>query len=106
MDLVRLAASTVRLPVSDHSQLSDDTFRLQLFKMISENKAVSAPITIEEIAMVVIRWEILSLKQNLGVAAIVSVFIVPPKPCMFSAFEKDKMQIMIFKTFSHIQPQS
>ena len=55
MDLVRLAASTVRLPVSDHSQLSDDTFRLQLFKMTSENKAVSAPITIEEIAMVVIR---------------------------------------------------
>ena len=106
MDLVRLAASTVRLPLSDHSQLSDDTFRLQLFKMISENKAVSAPITIEEIAMVVIRWEILSLNQNLGVAAIVSVFIVPPKPCVFSALGKDKMQIMIFKTFSHIQPQS
>ena len=61
MDLVLLAASTVRLPVSDHSQLSDDTFRLQLFKMTSENKAVSAPITINEIAMVVIRWEILSL---------------------------------------------
>ena len=38
VDLVRLAASTVQLPVSDHSQLSDYTVRLQLFKMISEKE--------------------------------------------------------------------
>ena len=38
VDLVRLAASTVQLPVSDHSQLSDFTVRLQLFKMISEKE--------------------------------------------------------------------
>ena len=38
LDLVRLAASTVQLPVSDHSQLSDYTVRSQLFKMISEKE--------------------------------------------------------------------
>ena len=38
VDLVRLAASTVQLPVSDHSQLSDYTVQLQLFKMISEKE--------------------------------------------------------------------
>ena len=38
VDLVRLAASTVQLPVSDHSQLSDYTVRLQLFKMISKKE--------------------------------------------------------------------
>ena len=38
VDLVRLAASTVQLPVSNHSQLSDYTVRLQLFKMISEKE--------------------------------------------------------------------
>ena len=38
VDFVRLAASTVQLPVSDHSQLSDYTVRLQLFKMISEKE--------------------------------------------------------------------
>lgn len=36
--LVRLAASTVQLPVSDCSQLSDYTVQLQLFKMISEKE--------------------------------------------------------------------
>ena len=35
---MRLAASTVQLPVSEHSQLSDYTVRLQLFKMISEKE--------------------------------------------------------------------
>ena len=43
VDLVRLAASTVQLPVSDHSQLSDYTVQLQLFKMISEKKTVTHP---------------------------------------------------------------
>ena len=38
VDLVRLTASTVQLPVSDHSQLSDYTVRLQLFKMIIEKE--------------------------------------------------------------------
>ena len=38
VDLVRLAASTVQLPVSDHSQLSDYTVQLQLFKMNSEKE--------------------------------------------------------------------
>ena len=38
VDLVRLAASTVQLPVSNYSQLSDYTVRLQLFKMISEKE--------------------------------------------------------------------
>ena len=38
VDLVRLAASTVQLPVSDHCQLFDYTVRLQLFKMISEKE--------------------------------------------------------------------
>ena len=36
VDLVWLAASTVRLQVSDYSQLSDYTIRLQLYRMISE----------------------------------------------------------------------
>ena len=35
-DQVRLAASTVRLQVSDYSQLSDYTVRLQLYRMTSE----------------------------------------------------------------------
>ena len=36
VDLVWLAASTVRLQVSNYSQLSDYTIRLQLYRMISE----------------------------------------------------------------------
>ena len=36
--LLRLAASTVQLPVSNHSQLSDYTVQLQLFKMISKKE--------------------------------------------------------------------
>ena len=36
VDLVWLAASTVRLQVSDYSQLSDYTIRLQLYRMINE----------------------------------------------------------------------
>ena len=36
VDLVWLAASTVRFQVSNYSKLSDYTVRLQLHKMISE----------------------------------------------------------------------
>ena len=36
VDLVWLATSTVRLKVSDYSQLSDYTVRLQLYRMIGE----------------------------------------------------------------------
>ena len=51
MDLVRLTTSTVRLQVSDYGQLSDYTVRLQLYRTISKNKAVNAPITFKEIVM-------------------------------------------------------
>ena len=36
VDLIWLAATTVRLQVSDYSQLYDNTVRLQLFRMIGE----------------------------------------------------------------------
>ena len=36
VDLVWLAASTVRLQVSDYRQLSNYTVQLQLYKVISE----------------------------------------------------------------------
>ena len=54
-DLVWLAASTVRLQVSDYSQLSDYTVRLQLYIMTSQNEAANAPITFEEIVVVMIK---------------------------------------------------
>ena len=36
VDLVRLAASTIRFQVSNYSQLSEYTDRLQLYRTISE----------------------------------------------------------------------
>ena len=39
---------------NDYSQQSDNTVRLQLYKMISEKKAAPTPITFEEIVMVMI----------------------------------------------------
>ena len=47
-----MAASTVQLQVSDYSQSSDYTVRLQQFRMISEKKAAYVSITFEEIVMV------------------------------------------------------
>ena len=44
--------------MSDYSQLFNYTVRLQLHKIACENKAVSAPITFEEIVMVVINYGI------------------------------------------------
>ena len=49
-----MAASTARVQVSNCNQLSDYTVRLQLYRMISENKAANAPVTFEEIIMVMI----------------------------------------------------
>ena len=51
MDLVWLAASTVRWQVSDYSQLSDYNWTERLVK----NEAADAPITFEEIVMVMIK---------------------------------------------------
>ena len=53
MDLVWLAALTVRLQVSDYSQLSDYNSTEQLEK----NKSTNAPITSEEIVMVMIQLD-------------------------------------------------
>ena len=44
-----LAASTVPLEASNYSQLYNYTVWLQLYRMISENKAANAPITFEEV---------------------------------------------------------
>ena len=49
LDLVWLAASTVSLEASSYSQLYNYTVWLQLYRMISENKAANAPITFEEV---------------------------------------------------------
>ena len=57
MDLVWLAALTVRLRVSNFSQLSDYNSTEQWVK----NKAANAPITFEEIVMVMISNDILYL---------------------------------------------
>ena len=54
-DLVWLAASTVRLQVSDYGQLSDYTVRLlHSTEWLVKNKTATAPITFEEIVMVMI----------------------------------------------------
>ena len=47
---------TVNCPItlSDYSQLSDNTVRLQLYRMISEKKVANARISYEEIVMVMI----------------------------------------------------
>ena len=51
VDLVWSTISTLRLQVSDYGQLSDYAVRLQLYRTISEIKAVDAPITFKEIVM-------------------------------------------------------
>ena len=58
-DLKWLVHVTVWLKVSDYSQLSDYTLRLQLCRLIRANTAVYAPITFEEIVVVMINYEIL-----------------------------------------------
>ena len=54
---------TIRLHVSDYSQLSDYTVRLQLCKLM-QNRAVYAPITFEEIVIVMIRAVIVQLHKS------------------------------------------
>ena len=52
VDLVWLAASTFRLQVSDYSQLSD----YNCTEWFVKNEAADAPITFEEIVIVMIYW--------------------------------------------------
>ena len=54
-DLVWLATSTVRLRVSDYSKLSDYTVWSYSTEWLVKNNAANAPITFEEIVMIMIR---------------------------------------------------
>ena len=55
LNVVELAALTLRLQLSDYSQLSYYTMQLQLHRTVNEkNRAGDAPITFEEIGMVMI----------------------------------------------------
>ena len=56
-DLVWLATSTVRLRVSDYSKLSDYTVWSYSTEWLVKNNAANAPITFEEIVMMIrIKW--------------------------------------------------
>ena len=54
MDLAEWTKYDWLLQLSDYSQLSDKTVRLQLYRMISEKKVANARITYEEIVIVMI----------------------------------------------------
>ena len=54
MDLAEWTKYDWLLQLSDYSQLSDNTVRLQLYRMISEKKVANARITYEEIVIVMI----------------------------------------------------
>ena len=58
VDLVWLAASTVWLQVSNNSQLSNYTVRYNCTEWLEKYKAADAPITFEEIVMVMITYVI------------------------------------------------
>ena len=59
-----MAASTVRLQVSDYSQLFDYTVLLQLYLMISENEAADTPMIFEEFVIVVINFVMVLCNKN------------------------------------------
>ena len=89
MDLVWLAASTVRWQVSDYSQLSDYNWTERLVK----NEAADAPITFEEIVMVMIKrgialvHEVISFRIYVNTTTIVKLyqcFLL----CHFKVFSK------------------
>ena len=76
MDLVWLAASTVRWQVSDYSQLSDYNWTERLVK----NEAADAPITFDEIVMVMIKrgialvHEAISFRIYVNITTIVRLY--------------------------------
>ena len=64
MHLIWLADVTAQFQVSDYSQLSEFTVRFQPNTIISENKAVNAPIKLEKIVMVMIKGVIGQVISN------------------------------------------